>query len=124
MRVVLLIAIFIGVTIGIGWPQSPPIADIAAPPASAPPPPSSSNTPRRTVVARSPSGHFLVDGEVNGQKVRFVVDTGASTVALTIADAHRIGLPFDPARFAVVASGASGAVRGEIIELGSVALDG
>ncbi|MBG52211.1 MAG: TIGR02281 family clan AA aspartic protease [Alphaproteobacteria bacterium] len=40
------------------------------------------------------SGHFLADAKVNGTHVRFLVDTGASHVALTAFDAQRLG--FDP----------------------------
>ena len=40
------------------------------------------------------SGHFRVDGTVNGTHVRFLVDTGATDIALTAFDAQRLG--FDP----------------------------
>lgn len=39
-------------------------------------------------------GHFLAEGAVNGVPVRFVVDTGATVVALPAADANRIGLDY------------------------------
>ena len=41
-------------------------------------------------------GHFYIDSRVNGQDVRFLVDTGASVVALSPDDAERIG--FDRTR--------------------------
>jgi aspartyl protease family protein len=41
---------------------------------------------------RGQSGHYVVDGRVNGKIVRFLVDTGASDVALTVADAERAGI--------------------------------
>jgi aspartyl protease family protein len=44
------------------------------------------------VIPRSPDGHFRVDGEINGQAVRFMVDTGASAVTVTEAFAQRAGL--------------------------------
>ena len=55
---------------------------------------------RELVVARGPDGHFHLDAEVNGNPVRFLVDTGASTTVLTLRDAERSGidtadLPFD-----------------------------
>ena len=37
-------------------------------------------------------GHFVVEARVNGTPIRFLVDTGASEVVLTPADARRIGL--------------------------------
>lgn len=42
------------------------------------------------------SGHFNVEALVDGVSVRFLVDTGASDVVLSPADARRIGI--DPAR--------------------------
>lgn len=79
--------------------------------------------PVDTVLTRRADGHFYVDALVNGQSVRFVVDTGASVVALTTEDARRIGIDFSPARFEVVGRGASGAVLGERVTLQSVAID-
>ncbi len=38
------------------------------------------------------SGHFLIQGRVNGEPVTFLVDTGATQVALSEADARRAGL--------------------------------
>ena len=49
----------------------------------------------RVTLVRDPSGHFEADADVNGASVRFVVDTGASTVVLSARDASRAGL--DPA---------------------------
>ena len=39
-------------------------------------------------------GHFLADGQVNGGSVRFLVDTGATTIALPAADARRLGIDY------------------------------
>lgn len=39
-------------------------------------------------------GHFFADGAINGQPVRFLVDTGATTVALSGNDAKRLGIDF------------------------------
>ncbi len=44
------------------------------------------------MVRASADGHFYVDAQVNGTSVEFMVDTGASTVFLSPADANRIGL--------------------------------
>ncbi|MCC7121045.1 MAG: TIGR02281 family clan AA aspartic protease [Gammaproteobacteria bacterium] len=48
--------------------------------------------PRRLTLAPANDGHYYVDGTINGSPVRFVVDTGASTVAISRPDARRIGL--------------------------------
>ncbi len=39
-------------------------------------------------------GHFVTGGSINGRPVRFMVDTGATTVAMSAADAERIGLDY------------------------------
>ncbi|MEO6113234.1 MAG: TIGR02281 family clan AA aspartic protease [Sphingomicrobium sp.] len=66
-----------------------------------------------TEIQRDASGQFYVDGKVNEAATRFLVDTGADMVALTIDDARRAGLWIDPTSFSVVGAGASGAVRGK-----------
>jgi aspartyl protease family protein len=46
------------------------------------------------VLQREPDGHFYTDATVNGATIRFMVDTGASSVALTQEDARRAGMFF------------------------------
>lgn len=79
---------------------------------------------RDTILTREQNGHFYATAEVNGQPVRFVVDTGASIVALTEDDARRIGLSVDPNKFEVVGEGAGGPLRGQRVRLNEVRLDG
>ena len=79
---------------------------------------------RETRVRRSGDGHFYVHAMVNGQLVRFMVDTGATGVALTVRDARHVGIPVDRRAFTVIGSGASGPVRGQFIELDSVEVEG
>lgn len=47
---------------------------------------------REIVLTAGPGGHFITGGAINGQAVSFMVDTGATTVALSQAEATRIGL--------------------------------
>ena len=54
----------------------------------------------------------------------FVVDTGATVVALTVEDARRLGIPVNPSEFTVVGEGASGFVRGQEVMLKSVEVEG
>lgn len=77
-----------------------------------------------THIARSGDGHFYATADVNGRPVRFLVDTGASTVALTLADAQAVGLHVDPSEFRVIGRGASGDVTGKAVMLDSVSIDG
>src|SRR5438552_12991559 len=48
----------------------------------------------RIVMTAGSGGHFLSDGSINGKQVRFLVDTGASVIALGRGDAERIGLDY------------------------------
>lgn len=45
-----------------------------------------------TAVPKSKDGHYWVEARVNDRAVRFLVDTGASLVALTTDDARRLGI--------------------------------
>jgi len=118
----LLFVIALGIAIGLLLPAGKPAEPVAAGVAAAASP--FDSRPSVTRVDRSDGGHFYVDAEVNGQAVRFVVDTGASSVALTMDDARRIGIAFEPSEFNVIGSGASGPVRGKPIILDKVSLDG
>ena len=54
---------------------------------------------RELMVARANDGHFRLDGKANDASVRFLVDTGASTTALTFEDAARSGIDVDRLAF-------------------------
>jgi len=77
-----------------------------------------------TTLDRAPNGHFYTSASVNGQALPFVVDTGASSVALTVDSARRIGLYIDPSSFKTVGEGASGATRGMFVTLDKVEVVG
>jgi aspartyl protease family protein len=75
-------------------------------------------------VPRSPDGHYYVTAQVNGVPVDFVIDTGASEMVLSQADAARIGL--DPANLAYLGTAltANGEVRTAPVRLDTVNLSG
>jgi aspartyl protease family protein len=52
----------------------------------------------RIVLTAGSGGHFVTSGAINGRVVEFVVDTGASTVALSQSDDDRIGLKYQEGR--------------------------
>lgn len=54
--------------------------------------PSGSAGPASVTLAADTRGHFLVEGQVNGAPVRFLVDTGATMISLPLADARRLGI--------------------------------
>ncbi len=47
---------------------------------------------RSIVLSMGQGGHFMAQGNVNGRTQRFMVDTGATTVALGRSDAERLGV--------------------------------
>ncbi|BAU49027.1 aspartyl protease [Sulfurifustis variabilis] len=69
-----------------------------------------------------PDGHFHADGTINGMPVRFLVDTGATTIALSGAEASRLGIDYRKRGQAGYASTASGVVRMYAVKLDSVQL--
>jgi len=77
-----------------------------------------------TTLDRAPNGHFYTQASVNGQALPFVVDTGASSVALTVEAARQIGLYVDQSTFTTVGEGASGATRGMFVKLDKVEVAG
>lgn len=116
MKIALLSFVVTGIGIGLSIPVTRPAP--AAPAAAA------AERPTETVLDRSGGGHFYAAVDVNGEPIRFIVDTGASSVALTVTDARRAHVAFDPARFEVVGKGASGDVRGQTVRIASIVLDG
>jgi aspartyl protease family protein len=68
-------------------------------------------------VEAGPGGHFVIAAEVNGVPITFLVDTGASEIVLTMADARRLG--FDPQHLEFTQSfrTANGDVQGAPVRL-------
>ncbi|MDM4765609.1 retropepsin-like aspartic protease [Pelomonas sp. SE-A7] len=50
------------------------------------------------VLASGPGGHFTPAGTINGHVTQFLVDTGATSVSITQAEADRIGLRYREGR--------------------------
>lgn len=80
--------------------------------------------PEGAVLKREVDGHFYADAEVNGSGVHFLVDTGATAIALTGDDARSLGLHWNDSDLQPVARGASGPVEGIPVMLNSVELGG
>jgi len=77
---------------------------------------------RELVVNQDDQGGFFVMGKVNGQPVRFLVDTGASDTVLSPADAHRLGLDAGPLQYDRGAETANGVGYGALVTANSVAV--
>lgn len=67
------------------------------------------------VLTRAADGHYYAPGNADGSALRFLVDTGATVVALTESDAELLGYYLNPGELTVVGRGVSGAVRGKSI---------
>ena len=61
------------------------------------------------VLEQDRNGHYLAQGEINGQAVTFLVDTGATDVALPASTARALGLEFGPRVQVMTAAGPANA---------------
>lgn len=73
----------------------------------------------RIVLTAGSGGHFLTSGQINGRTTQMLVDTGATAVAMTVAEAQRIGLNYQAGQ-PMVMSTANGMVQGWRVQLNSV----
>ena len=73
----------------------------------------------RIVLVAGTGGHFMTAGQINGRAVQFMVDTGATSVAMGAQDAERAGVNFKTGQ-PVMMSTANGNVQGYRIRLDSV----
>lgn len=85
--------------------------------------------PRQAVLAGgrieapiAPDGHYYLNAEVNGVALRFMVDTGASQIVLTRADAARVGIDTENLAYVGQATSANGLVATAPVVLQSLAL--
>ena len=73
----------------------------------------------KIVLTAGSGGHFMTAGQINGRTVQFMVDTGATTVAMGALDAERAGLNYRSGQ-PVMLSTANGVTQGYRIKLDSV----
>lgn len=73
------------------------------------------------VLERNRSGHFVATGRINGEPIEFLLDTGATYVAVSTEFAQRIGLEQSGSAWF---STANGRVRGDLTWLDEVSLGG
>lgn len=71
---------------------------------------------------RARDGHFYAEVEVNGKKIEFVIDTGASEIVLTEKDAEILGYPVRDLIYSGRASTANGVVPIARITLNKITL--
>ena len=75
-------------------------------------------------LSKSDDGHYWAEAEVEGRWIKFLVDTGASTVALTGADARRLGLDLNALSFDRDVITANGPTKAAGVTLEHVAVAG
>lgn len=75
------------------------------------------------IYRREKDGHFYVDADVSGTRVRFLVDTGATVVVLSPADARALGLNIGDRDFSGRATTANGVTRVAPVTLRTITLD-
>ena len=75
-------------------------------------------------VSKAADGHYWAEAQVNGRQVRFLVDTGASAVALTPEDARRLGFEPSGLDYAFDVNTANGKARAARIQLASISVAG
>lgn len=73
-------------------------------------------------VPRAPDGHYYLTLEIGGTPLRFMADTGATSVVLARQDAVRLGIDPESLLFLGEARTANGTVRTARTELRDVAL--
>ena len=80
---------------------------------------SSGSGPASATLTADAAGHFLTIGNVNGTTIRFIVDTGASTISIGASDARRIGI--DPSKGQMgYSQTANGVTQVSLVKLNSV----
>ena len=126
------IMIFAAIMIGLGTFMAQMADKIAPAPASATP------SARLTIATDAPSdaglrtlsiphdgrGHFATEGRIDGQRIDFMVDTGASVVALNESSAARVGLRPSRNDYQATVSTANGTVKAAPIRLAMIDVGG
>jgi aspartyl protease family protein len=84
---------------------------------------SSASDSRSVVISPGRNGHFEVAGNVDGRRMDFMVDTGASVIALTARDAAMLGIHPAESEYVAMVRTANGTVRAAPVELDRVEID-
>ena len=72
----------------------------------------------------SPNGHFVTMADINGREIKVMVDTGATTLALSYEDAQTAGFEPDELSFRFPVSTANGTVMAARINIDTIQIDG
>jgi len=86
--------------------------------------PATSSSARTVSIGRDHRGHFQANGRVDGRSVSFMVDTGASVIALTEREAARLGIRPVRNDYTAQVRTANGMVKAAPVTLNSVDIGG
>ncbi len=75
---------------------------------------------RNVVLTKGRNGHFEVEARIDGRRLDFLVDTGASHIALRESSAARLGIYPRPSDYTVRVSTANGVTKAALVQLRSV----
>ncbi len=75
-------------------------------------------------LSASRNGHYYSEADINGRSINVLVDTGATTVALSYEDAERAGIFVNPSDFTLRSRTANGVARAAPVMLDSVQIGG
>ncbi|MDR2332527.1 MAG: retroviral-like aspartic protease family protein [Burkholderiaceae bacterium] len=81
--------------------------------------PTAGSGKQRLVLKADSRGHFMNSGLINGQVMRYMVDTGATSVAFSQSEARRMGVQFENGQQIMIGTG-NGTVRAHRVVLQSV----
>ncbi len=121
---ILLASILIAMTVAFGVAPRLKAASPGAGPATVAAettPAAASNAPARAAfIDREEDGHYWTRADVGGTEIKFMVDTGASIVALTYRDAQRLGLEPEGLTFDSEIRTAGGVIFGAPVTLDEI----
>ncbi len=78
---------------------------------------------RSVVISPGRNGHFQVEGRIDGRRLNFMVDTGASMIALNARDAASLGIHPSEREFTAAVKTANGIARAAPVTLNMVEID-
>ena len=104
--------------------MSPAPASANASPQKALPQTVAQTSGRSLDIPRDARGHFQTDGRIDGQRVDFMIDTGASMVALNEKSAARFGLRPSRSDYNATVSTANGTIKAARTRLPMIELGG
>jgi aspartyl protease family protein len=83
-----------------------------------------SSNVRSLSIPSDPRGHFLAEGHIDGQRIGFMVDTGASLIALNETSAARFGLRPSRGDYNASVTTANGTIKAARTRLAMVEIGG